>query len=373
MVTPSYYPIIGGTESLVRNLVVKLNEIGVHADVMTFNMNKKWKPSWKRKTQKMDGVRVFRIPALNLFPITHSDRWTFRINLIPGKFTNLLKKYDIIHFHDDLDLSLPLFSYFVRKPKILHLHSFVFDYYKRYFISRCIFKNAADIYIALTKSMKNQLVRLRIHKTKIRVMPNFVEIRDSHSVEKKTDNVLLFVGRITKWKGLHILLKSLSYLEKPVQLVIIGPSDWDVGYFEKVTNLITRENERGLHKITYLGSKNHDEVMTWCEKASIFVCPSFSEIFPMSTLEALSCETPVVATDTGGITEIIENYKNGILVPPNNAPRLAEAIQYLLENKNVRKKFGEEGRHRIAKNFSSEIVIKRICKLYSEMMECKGS
>ena len=371
MVTPSYYPIIGGTESLVRNLAVKLNEIGVHADVMTFNMNKKWKPSWRRKIKKMDGVKVFRIPALNWFPITHSGRWTFKINLIPGRFTNLLKKYDIIHFHDDLDLSFPLFSYFIRKPKILHLHSFDFDYYKRYFLSRYIFKNATDIYIALMKTMKDQLIQLGIPKGKVRVLPNFVEIRDFHSAEKKTDNLLLFVGRITRGKGLHILLKSLSYLEKPTHLVIIGPPDWDLEYFEEVTNLINQENRRGLHKITYLGAKNHDEVMEWCEKASVFVSPSFFEIFPMSILEALSCGASVVATNTGGAQEIVKNYKNGIMVPPNNAPRLAKAIQYLLENENVRKKFGEEGRRDVAKNFSSEIVIEKICQIYKEIMQHK--
>jgi rhamnosyl/mannosyltransferase len=343
--------------------------VGVHADVMTFNMNEKWKPLWRREIQNIDGVTVFRMPALNCVPITHSGRWTFRVNLIPGRFTDLLKKYDIIHFHDDSDLSFPLFSYFVRKPKILHLHSFFVDYYKKYFLSRYIFKNVADVYIAFTKSMENQLTHLGITKDKIRVLPNFVEIKDFHSAEKKIDNLLLFVGRVTEWKGLHVLLKSLSYLEKPVQLAIIGPPDWDVDYFEKVTMMITQENERGLHKITYLGATNHDEVMEWCEKASIFVCPSFYEIFPVSVLEALSCETPVVGSNVGGIPEIIENYKNGILVPPGSALKLAEAMQYLLENENVRKKFGEEGKQRIAKNFSSEIVVKKICKLYDEMVE----
>jgi rhamnosyl/mannosyltransferase len=93
----------------------------------------------------------------------------------------------------------------------------------------------------------------------------------------------------------------------------------------------------------------------------------------VSVLEALSCETPVIASNIGGIPEIVENYKNGILFPPNNALRLAEAIQYLLENENVRKKFGQEGKQRIAENFSSEIIVKRICKLYGEMIACEES
>ncbi|MEA2066094.1 MAG: hypothetical protein U9O65_03200, partial [Thermotogota bacterium] len=132
MVTPSYYPIKGGAEAVIRNLSIKLNKIGVQTDIMTFNMNRKWNPSWQAKTEKIDDINVFKIPALNWFPMVHSDRITLGINLIPGRFRKYLKNYDVIHFHC-AELTFPLFSYTVKKPKIVHLHGFSTDFYKRYF------------------------------------------------------------------------------------------------------------------------------------------------------------------------------------------------------------------------------------------------
>ena len=64
MVTPGFSPIKGGTETVVRNLSLELNKIGVDADVMTFNMNRKWNPKWNGMTEQIDGISVFKVPAL---------------------------------------------------------------------------------------------------------------------------------------------------------------------------------------------------------------------------------------------------------------------------------------------------------------------
>ena len=366
MVTPSYYPIKGGTETVVQNLSVDLNRMGVQVDVMTFNMDRKWNPKWRGKIEKIDGITVFKIPALNWMPIEHSPRITLGVNLIPGRFTNLLKRYDVIHFHE-ADFSFPLFSFLVRKPKIFHLHGFSIDFYKRYFLSRLMFKHVADVYISISHRMVKKLVELGIPQNKIRYLPNGVDIKLFHPIKNKENNLVLFVGRITFDKGLHVLLKSLTYLEKPIHLVIIGPSDWDVEYFHEMLKQIADENKKGPHKITYLGAQDHTNIMKWYQRAAIFVLPSFGEAFPVVNLEALSCETPVVATDVGGIREVISDGENGILVPPNNAVRLAEAIQYLLDNKDIRIKFGREGRKWVAKNFSSKAVTEKLCRIYKEI------
>lgn len=116
MVTPGFYPIKGGTETMVRNLSIELNKVGVHVDVMTFNMDRKWNPKWREKIEKIDGITVFKVPALNWLPSEHSPRITFGINLIPGRFRHWMKEYDIIHFHE-AEFSFPLFSYFVKKTQ----------------------------------------------------------------------------------------------------------------------------------------------------------------------------------------------------------------------------------------------------------------
>jgi glycosyltransferase involved in cell wall biosynthesis len=367
MVTPGYYPIKGGTETVVRTLSIELNKIGVRADVLTFNMDRKWRPKWIGKIEKIDGVTVFKVPGLNWLPITESPRIKFQIHLIPGRFRHLMKEYDVIHFHE-AEFSFPFFSYFVKKPKILHLHGIKFDYFKKSHLSRLILKTAADLYLSITKQMKNELNMLGIPKNKVIYFPNAVDPKTFKPGEKKIDNAILYVGRISPDKGLHVLLKSLNYIKTSIDLEIIGPPDWNLNYYKNVLRLMETENQRGRHKIRYSGCVDQTRLIKGYQKASIFVLPSLFEPFGIVLLEAMSCETPVVATNAGGIPEIIKNGENGIVVPTNNPLKLAEAIDYLLENKDVRIKFGKVGRKWVTENFSVEVLVKKLCKIYEAML-----
>ncbi|MEM2741859.1 MAG: glycosyltransferase family 4 protein, partial [Nitrososphaeria archaeon] len=104
------------------------------------------------------------------------------------------------------------------------------------------------------------------------------------------------------------------------------------------------------------------------QRSSIFVLPSLKEALPMSILESLACGTPVVATTVGGIPEIIRNNENGILVPQNDEKKLAEAIDYLLQNKDVRVRLGQNGRKNIVERFSYRSSIKKLLKIYQKML-----
>jgi len=369
MVTPCYYPVKGGTETVVRNLSIALNKCNVHTDVMTFNMDRKWSPKWRGKTERIDGITVSRIPGLNWLPIAHSYRTSFGFNLIPGRFTGILKQYDIIHFHE-LDFSFPLFSCLTRKPRIIHLHGAIYPaHLKSYGVAiRILFKYLPDYYISISKQMRDDLPFFGIPKEKIIYLPNAVDTKLFAPTRQKEDDLILFVGRITRGKGLHVLLESLNYLKNPVRLVIIGPADWDVDYYQALLRSIEKENQKGRHEIRYLGPMEQARLVSWYQKASIFVLPSFWEGFPMTCLEALSCETPVIATPVGGIPEVIKNYKNGILVPLNDSIKLAEAIQYTLDNKDVRIRMGKEGRKSIIREFSLELTVKRLQNIYENIL-----
>ena len=366
MVTPGYYPIKGGTETIVRNLSIELNKRGMHTDVMTFNMDQKWKPKWQGKTESSDGITIFKIPALNWFPIEHSDRITLGINLIPGRFTNTLKDYDIVHFHE-FELSFPLFSFSFRKPKIIHFHGIDVNFLRRYHLSRFLLKHLPNFYISISRQMEKDLLALGILRNKVMYLPNGIDTNLFTPNSHKEDNLLLFVGRITAGKGLHVLLKSLRYLKNSVRLVIIGPADWDAQYYLDMLKSIKKENKKGKHEIRYLGPLEQADIIKWYQKASIFILPSFKEGFPVTIIEALSCETPVIATSVGGIPEIIKDYKNGILVPLNDSINLSKAIQFLLDNKQIRTSFGRAGR-RLAKNYSLETIVLKLCKIYEQIV-----
>jgi rhamnosyl/mannosyltransferase len=332
---------------------------------MTFNMDQKWKPRWQSRTEEIDGFTVYKIPALNWFPLQHSDRITLGINLIPGRFRYLLEGYDIIHFHVG-DFTFPAFSLTTKKPKIAHFHG-PLDFHKRYFLSRLMLRNIADTYIAISRKMHKDLIDLGVQLGRIRYLPNAVDTTVFQPNGNRTENLLLFVGRITYGKGLHVLLKSLRSLRTKTHVVIIGPPDWDTGYFQEIQNEINNENRRGIHKITYLGMQDQDSVAKWCQKASIFVLPSFKEACGLAILEAQSCGTPVVATNIEGINEVVTDGKNGILVPTNNSQKLASAIQYLLDNETVRTNFGRKGRLSVEEHFSFDSAIRNLSQIYREL------
>jgi glycosyltransferase involved in cell wall biosynthesis len=365
MVPPCYHPVKGGTETIVRNLALTLNKDGVQTDVMTFNVDQNRDPKWQGKIEKIDGITVYRIPALRLI---RSYRATAMVNFIPGRFTNILKNYDIIHFHE-FELSFPFFSYLIKKPKILHLHGINYNFLKKHHISRFLLKHLTDIYVSISRQMTKELVNLGIPESKITYIPNGIDTNFFKPGNHKEENLLLYVGRISELKGLHILIKALEFLKKSVRLVIIGPPDWDAKYYQELLGLIEKENMKGRHKIKYLGAMEQSEIVGWYQKASILILPSFAEGFPVTILEALSCQTPVVATPVGGVPEIIKNNETGILVPPGNSIHLAEAIDYLLENENVRLKIASEGRKLVKEQYSLENACKKLCSIYKQLIE----
>jgi glycosyltransferase involved in cell wall biosynthesis len=376
MVTPSYYPIVGGTETLVQQLALKLNERrGVHADVMTFNMEAKWIPSKKEEIREEEGFKVFRVSALNAFEFRSHSPYSmlFNIHVIPKlNFVREFGKYDVIHFHDDIDLSFPLFSYFLRmnkEPKLLHCHSLAFTYerYRRNFLSGNLLRRVADLYVGSSSYSIRLLLNLGLPKAKLTTLPNAVDTKVFRPDEnKKVDNVILYVARIVRYKGLVVLLRALFHLNIETHVIIIGPVG-DPLYFSEVQHLIQKINAETRHRVAYLGLVDRNTFIKWFQKASVFVCPSLLETFGTVNLEALACGTPVIATRVGGIPDVVKDGVNGILVPPNDPLALASALQKLLENKKSRELYGRAGRKIVEKCFSWNFVLEELIKIYERL------
>ena len=373
MLTPTYYPIIGGAETMVQRLAVELNSRQIRTDILTFNMDKVWSPKWRGKTEiSNQGFRIFKVPALNWTPMINASRIKMGVNLVPGRFWNLLKSYDILHYHVG-DLSFPLFSLLSREPRVCQLHGLDYNAVRGNFLPRFILKHAGDVCLTPTEQMKNDLVRLGMPKQKIMCLPNSLDVEVFHPAGTKEDNLLLFVGRIQSGKGLHVLLNSLHYLKQTVRLVIIGPPDWNSEYFNRMLKTIEKINLEGQHRVEYIGGKSQQDVVGWYQRASIFVLPPVAyEALGIVNLEALACETPVVATNVGGISEAVHSGENGILVEPNDPVKLASAIQYLLDNESIRREFGEEGRKLVMNKFSTGAVVRKLVMIYERLLASRS-
>lgn len=363
MVTPFYYPPIGGAEVSAENLAIQLNVRNIHTDVMTFNID----PSWKSFSKvKIRGVDVVGVPALDLHELRLPEL-VFQIEFIPRRFTYRLKDYDVIHFQNDVDLSFPVFSCLVKRPKVFHCRcpAGMFHLYQRNPLAKRLFRKSAGTYIVISEELVKYLVALGIPEDRIRVIPNGIDTEKFRPSGQKTENMLLFVGRFEPIKGLHVLLKGLEYLTIPIQLVIIGGPSWDHVYSERVLDLIKKARTKTIHKILYLGQLKREQTVQWYQKAAIHVRPDTNAISGGNTaVEAMACETPVIGTGN----HVVRNGVNGIIIPPNDSIELAKAIEFLVDNGDSRRRLGAKGRKFVVENFSFDVVMEKIVRLYKEII-----
>lgn len=374
IVTPSYYPIVGGSEALTRTLSTKLIRKGVHTDIMTFNMNEKWYPVWRQEIQDNEDCKIIKVAAMNPFSAFAINplHMLSRINVLPKpSFREKFDQYDVIHFLGEADLTFPFYSYFVQKPKILHCVAtyFLLKYYQRHALLRKPFKQLfprlADLYIVSGSEEKEYLCELGVPASKISILPIGVDVDTFCPDEtKKLDNLLLFVGRIDRIKGLHLLLSAFPHIEIPTQLVIIGPK-WDPEYVKAIERMSHRINENGFHKVKILPPVGRNDLVPWYQKATVVVCPYLFEPYSNIVREALACGTPVVSTGK----HIIQKGCDGILVSPKNPKKLANALTKLLEDKKMRKKYSRQARKTAELHLSWESIVQDLTKLYMDLLD----
>jgi glycosyltransferase involved in cell wall biosynthesis len=236
--------------------------------------------------------------------------------------------------------------------------------------------NFADKVLSVSEDLKLHIVNLGINEEKVHVVPNGVDTEQFKPVEKsrarhllnlpQDKNIVLFVGALRKIKGVDYLIEAAkSFVDKNTDLYMVGRDDG----LKK--NLEKRARELRIKEhIKFIGPVNHDNVPLWISASDILVLPSLSEGRPNVVLEALSCEVPVVATDVGGIPELMIDGKTGHLVPAKNPEELSRKINKLLGDKNCRENMGKVGRKSIIqRGLTWEAHAKKTVDIYSELLE----
>jgi starch synthase len=184
----------------------------------------------------------------------------------------------------------------------------------------------------------------------------------------------LFNGRITRQKGLPLLLAAALKLDRQYQLVIVASSPDTPEIAAEVAALAGRvSSERGnLVWIDHFISR--EDLIRLHSHATVFVCPSVYEPFGLVILEAMACETPVVASRVGGIPEIVVEGETGYLVdldpadPNGFTDRLAERLEKLLGDPTLAAKMGKAGRERVLRHFGWGAIAAQTVRLYEGLL-----
>jgi glycosyltransferase involved in cell wall biosynthesis len=177
----------------------------------------------------------------------------------------------------------------------------------------------------------------------------------------ESDIIIALVGRISRWKGQLILLKAFNQIVKirsNVKLIFVGSAPLNQNAL--LQDLQLKIKNGGLeHQVVIVPF--YDKIFDLWQSVDIAVVPSTEpEPFGLVAVEAMLAGKPVVASNHGGLSEIILNNDTGFLITPNNEIALQTAIQNLIDNPNLRKKMGESGRTRALSNFSIKSYVCQI-------------
>ncbi|MBT2493731.1 glycogen synthase [Streptomyces sp. ISL-96] len=187
----------------------------------------------------------------------------------------------------------------------------------------------------------------------------------------------LFVGRITRQKGVPHLLRAARRLDPATQLVLCAGAP-DTPEIEREFRELVSELRRtrdGVHWIAHMLPR--PEVVQLLSHAAVFVCPSVYEPLGIVNLEAMACATPVVASAVGGIPEVVEHGGTGLLVPyEEKDPEafeegLANAVNRLTDDRRTATRMGTAGRERAVREFGWDAVARRTVQVYEEILKSK--
>jgi starch synthase len=264
-------------------------------------------------------------------------------------------------------------------------------------IERTAYRNADGI-VAVSRSMKADVQALYgVDGDRVRVIHNGIdpdEYRPRHDPEAVRAlgvdpdlPMVLFVGRITRQKGILHLVRALRHLRAGMQVVLCAgaPDTEEIG--AEMAALVDEAKRDAPVKVVWIPEMlPKPKVALLYAHADVFVCPSVYEPFGIINLEAMACETPVVASAVGGIPEIVVPGETGVLVPieaegggsveprdPEAFSRaLADAVNALMDAPERRAAMGKAARARVEAHFSWQAIAEQTLAFYRELLEMPG-
>ena len=250
----------------------------------------------------------------------------------------------------------------------------------------------ADAIVAVSGETKRDIERLfEVDPNHVRVIHNGIDLEEYRRVDS-TDALkrhginpdepyLLFVGRITRQKGIVYLVRAIQFMTPGFQIVLCaGAPDTPEIAIEMQKAIAQAKSER-LDIIWIEEMVDRNAVIELYSHAAVFCCPSIYEPFGIINLEAMACGTPVVASAVGGIKEVVVDQETGFLVPleqmkespfePLNPEKfsrdLAGKINQLMNDRRQREKFGKAGRKRVEEKFSWSTIAQKTKALYETL------
>lgn len=361
-VVPHYYPMIGGVENYVQTLangLKKKHEIvvvtsGSRAEITTHQ-----------------GVKIYRLPyRLKLSNTPIGIMWYFRLRRIVRH-----ERPDLINAHSPVPYMADIARLARRgTPFVTTYHSGsmvkgggglidgILRMYERRLLPRLF--NGSRAVVAIDQPFAR---RHATDTSKVTYIPPGIDTElFAPRPTKKTVDVT-FVGRIertSEWKGLDVLLKAVAY-DSQAYVQIIGDGN-AIGQYRQLAKKLGIEKN-----VTFTGALRGEALADAYRRSRLVVLPSKteSESFGMVLAEAQACGVAVIGSKIGGIPKVIADGKTGLLVPPSQPKALAEAITYLLKEREQRKAYGDAGVRHAREAFSQGRLVRDTEELFKTVVK----
>lgn len=303
---------------------------------------------------------------IKLYDIKSQRKYDLSIVL---KLIKLIRqnKYDIVHVHlFPAQYFCSIASWFCRKTKFVFtehsttnrrrgkklFHFMDYISYRQYNKIICVSEMAKIDLLKWMPSIKN----------KVKTIYNGVSLEKNKNTENYAKEYdLILVGSMwSDVKGIDILLNAIKLIEDKINKVIIAGDGTLKGEY-----ILLRDKLGLSSKVDFLGNRN--DIIELLQKSKVFVMPSRWEGLPMALLEAMSQMKPIIATNVGGIPEIIEDGFSGILVQLGDIEELSIKIQELLSNDKLANQLGKNAYRQVYENFSIQKYANDLLNLYSNI------
>lgn len=376
-----FYPEIGGPVMFVGNLIKSLSNKGINHKILS-PLPPNYDNTKLNNIQKEFNVFYYKTEYLsNLFPSYSS--------CFPNSLIRHLQNVDIIHLHGVFNY----YSYWVckkvtDKPIILSPHGSIIRWGIRKdilnllkkgiylkIIGKMIFERAHIIHLTTEYELKEfcSIVGNK-YNNKIVIIPIGVKAIDTCKISRELfyrtfkipldRKIILFLGRITRKKGLDILIPAFARLSQEYEeflLIIAGPDE--MGYKKDIENIVKKY--RIEDRVLFTGYIDGDLKYSAYKASELFVLPSYTENFGIATVEAMALELPVVISKETGISEEVKKNNAGLVINADSES-LYQGMKALLDNPTLRKNIATNGRKLVEEYYDIDKVAERMISVYEE-------
>jgi glycosyltransferase involved in cell wall biosynthesis len=232
-----------------------------------------------------------------------------------------------------------------------------------------------DAVSAVSQTIAEKLLSLGVRRQRITVIPNGIDVHASHAApscaplaaEARKEQVIGIVARLDLQKGFECLLNAVAALRRSfpgLRLVIVGEGPDRA----KIEQMVSRQNLAGV--VTMAGRQS--DMPAVYAGIDIFVLPSLNEGLPMTLLEAMAASKPIVATRVGAVPTVITDRETGLLIEPNDAAGLTNALAQLLTDPELCRRLALKARAQVEQHYTAAAMSRKYLAMYQDVLTRRG-